>query len=73
MTEQTNNWSIRPLTKPVIAVAGGFLLLIGAILLILPGPGIVLIAAGFSVLGVEYPWARRQQRRFRDWLRRRGW
>ncbi|MEM9300670.1 MAG: PGPGW domain-containing protein [Pseudomonadota bacterium] len=58
--------------RPVLAAGGLLLLLVGAILLIIPGPGLVLLAAGLSVLGAEYAWARRQTRRLRDYLRRRG-
>ncbi len=37
---------------------GWVLLVAGVALLILPGPGIVLVAAGLTVLSQEYPWAR---------------
>jgi len=50
-------------------VAGGFaLLLVGAALLVLPGPGIPLLAAGLALLSLEYHWARR----LRIWLLRRA-
>lgn len=41
-------------------VVGGFgLLLVGAALLILPGPGIPVLVAGLAVLSLEFHWARR--------------
>jgi hypothetical protein len=40
-------------------VAGGALLTVGVALLILPGPGLLLIAVGVSLLAVDYAWARR--------------
>jgi hypothetical protein len=50
-------------------VAGGFgLLLVGAALLVLPGPGIPLLVAGLGLLSLEYHWARR----LRDRLLRRA-
>ena len=50
-------------------VVGGFgLLLVGAVLLVLPGPGIPLLAAGLALLSLEYHWARR----LREWLLRRA-
>jgi len=50
-------------------VAGGFgLLLVGAALLVLPGPGIPLVAAGLALLSLEFHWARR----LRDWVLQRA-
>jgi uncharacterized protein (TIGR02611 family) len=41
-------------------IAGGFLLLIaGAAMIVLPGPGWVTIALGLAVLARDFPWARR--------------
>lgn len=48
--------------KIVIAVIGITLLLFGTIMLITPGPGIVVIIAGLGILGLEFAWAKR-------WLR----
>ncbi len=41
----------------VIAVLGGLLTLAGICLLVLPGPGFVLVAAGLAVLATRFPWA----------------
>ncbi len=38
---------------------GGILLLIGLILLVLPGPGLIVVAAGLAVLARDVPWASR--------------
>jgi tellurite resistance protein TerC len=43
----------------VVLVAGSTLLLVGAVLLVLPGPGLLLVALGLAVLGTEFLWARR--------------
>jgi len=45
--------------KCFVAVFGGSVLLIGAALLVLPGPGLPVIAAGFAILATEFFWARR--------------
>ena len=45
--------------RVVVANVGGVLLLTGAALLVLPGPGLLVIAAGVAVLSLEFPWARR--------------
>jgi uncharacterized protein (TIGR02611 family) len=43
----------------VVAVLGGLLTLAGIALLVLPGPGFVLVAAGLAVLATQFEWARR--------------
>jgi hypothetical protein len=40
-----------------ISVVGGALVLGGLAMLVLPGPGILVVALGFAVLGTEYAWA----------------
>ncbi|MGQ0521987.1 MAG: PGPGW domain-containing protein [Actinomycetota bacterium] len=40
-----------------VSVAGGILVLLGLVMIVLPGPGILVIALGFAVLGTEYAWA----------------
>jgi uncharacterized protein (TIGR02611 family) len=46
-------------------VTGVALILLGTLLLVLPGPGIVTIAAGLAVLATEFAWARR----LLDWFK----
>jgi len=41
-----------------IAVIGSTLLLVGAALLILPGPGLLVISIGLAILATEFVWAR---------------
>lgn len=42
-----------------ITVAGFALVAVGVILLVIPGPGLLLIIAGLAVLATEYVWAQR--------------
>jgi uncharacterized protein (TIGR02611 family) len=42
-----------------IALMGGTVVLVGIALLVLPGPGIVIILAGLAILASEFLWARR--------------
>lgn len=44
------------------AVGGGAVVLVGIALLVLPGPGFVMIAAGLGVLSTQYAWVRRPLR-----------
>lgn len=49
-----------------ITVVGVVVLLAGVVLLVLPGPGWVLIFVGLSILGTEYVWAQRLLRVAKD-------
>jgi Putative transmembrane protein (PGPGW) len=59
-----------------VSVIGGVLLIAGVAMLVLPGPGMVLCAAGLGVLATEYEWARRSlgwaQDRAREGIERTG-
>jgi uncharacterized protein (TIGR02611 family) len=70
--------------KLLVALVGGTVLLVGIALLVLPGPGLPIVAAGIAILATEFLWARRALRSakgavakarrksgFRAWLRRR--
>jgi uncharacterized protein (TIGR02611 family) len=43
----------------VVGVLGAVLTLAGVALLVLPGPGFVLVAAGLAILATQFEWARR--------------
>jgi hypothetical protein len=45
--------------RVLVAVAGGLLTVIGVVLLVLPGPGLLLVLAGLLVLAAEFPAVRR--------------
>ena len=47
------------LVRVAVTVAGPLLVLAGVAMLVLPGPGLVVIAAGLALLALEYEWARR--------------
>jgi hypothetical protein len=49
--------------KLVVTLAGGALLLGGAAMLVLPGPGLLAIGLGLALLSTEYRWARRARNR----------
>jgi hypothetical protein len=49
----------RSTKRIVVMLVGAALLLGGLVMLVTPGPGIVLIVAGLAVLATEYVWAQR--------------
>lgn len=50
----------RLLRRITVTVAGTVILAVGAVLLVAPGPGLLVILLGLLVLGAEYEWARRR-------------
>jgi len=52
--------------KVVISIIGGTILLIGLVMIITPGPSILIIPAGLGILGTEYLWAKRLSIKFKD-------
>lgn len=53
----------RAVRKPLIAVLGGTVLLLGVLMIVLPGPAILVIPAGLVILAVEFVWARQLLKR----------
>lgn len=45
----------RSLKRVLVAVSGAVLLAVGVVLLVLPGPGLLLVLAGLLVLASEFP------------------
>jgi uncharacterized protein (TIGR02611 family) len=53
----------RPLVVRALIVLAGFALVgLGGLLLVLPGPGLLVIAAGLGLLSLEFRWAARLRR-----------
>ncbi|QBR92855.1 PGPGW domain-containing protein [Nocardioides euryhalodurans] len=57
-------------TKLVLSVAGVGVFVVGIAMLVLPGPGLVVMAAGLGLLAAEWEWARRVVRTVSDGVRR---
>jgi uncharacterized protein (TIGR02611 family) len=55
----TIRFMLRNGKRIAITIAGAALVLGGMVLLVLPGPGVVLLIAGLAVLATEYVWAQR--------------
>ncbi|HEY8517024.1 MAG TPA: PGPGW domain-containing protein [Candidatus Binatia bacterium] len=65
VAEPGNGWAAafyatyRLARRIVIAVVGTTVLLLGAVLLVTPGPAFVVIPIGLGILAIEFSWARR--------------
>jgi uncharacterized protein (TIGR02611 family) len=49
-----------------VAVVGSTILVIGVVMLVAPGPAIVVIPLGLAILSIEFAWARFWLRRVRE-------
>ena len=49
-----------------VTAAGGFLVIVGIALLVLPGPGLLVIILGLGILATEYVWAERLLKMAKD-------
>lgn len=55
----SNDGPVRSVVVKVLVTIGGPLVIAaGVAMLVLPGPGLVVIALGFALLALEYAWAR---------------
>ena len=61
---------MRRLKAITTAVMGVTVLLIGAAMLVLPGPGLLVIIFGLVILSAEFLWARRALGRMKDQARK---
>jgi tellurite resistance protein TerC len=57
--------SLKKAKRIVVGVIGGTILLIGILMIILPGPAMIFIPIGLSILGTEYLWAKRLLRKIK--------
>ena len=64
--------SYRGAKRIVVFVVGGTVCLLGALLLVLPGPGLLVLFVGLTILASEFVWARLWLRRLRVSARRAG-
>ncbi|MBU2970508.1 tellurium resistance protein TerC [Pseudoalteromonas sp. C2R02] len=60
---------MKQMKKIAITLVGGFLLLIGLLFIILPGPAIIVIPLALVLLSKEYPIAKQWLRKFQRYSR----
>jgi hypothetical protein len=59
MQAYARNHPARIARKLIVAVLGSTVLALGIALIVLPGPAVVVIPLGLTILGSEFLWARR--------------
>ncbi|MBK8914559.1 MAG: PGPGW domain-containing protein [Phycisphaerales bacterium] len=56
----------RTARKVAVAIIGGTVLLLGIIMIVTPGPAVVVIPAGLAILATEFAWAAWMLRKLRE-------
>lgn len=62
----TFNITFRLARRIVVSIVGATILLLGMVMIIAPGPAIIVIPIGLAILGIEFAWARLWLRRLRE-------
>jgi uncharacterized protein (TIGR02611 family) len=66
------NWNnpslLKPIRQLIIFILGISVIIVGIAMLVLPGPGTIVIPAGLAILATEFVWARR----WLNYLKRRA-
>ena len=68
VNDRLRRWLVRlppPIRRILILFVGSTVLLFGMLLLVLPGPGILVIIVGLAILATEFAWAEALLRRAR--------
>ena len=56
----------RTARRIVVLAVGSTVVLLGIVMLVTPGPGLIVIPVGLAILGIEFAWARLWLRKVRE-------
>lgn len=66
MIRKAAHLTYRTARRIVVLAVGSTVVLLGIVMLVTPGPGLVVIPVGLAILGVEFAWARLWLRKVRE-------
>ena len=72
MIKRAVNFTIATGRRIVVAIIGTSVLLLGIVMIVTPGPAIVVIPLGLAILAVEFVWARQGLKKLRKMISRRS-
>ena len=58
MIQKTIHLTYRAARRIAIAVVGTTVLILGIVMMVAPGPALIVIPVGLAILGIEFAWAR---------------
>lgn len=72
MIKRAVHFTYKAARRIVVGVVGATVLLIGVIMVVTPGPALVVIPVGLAILSIEFTWARSWLRRLRESISNRN-
>ena len=72
MIKRAFHITYRMARRVVVAVVGVTVLVIGIVMIVTPGPALVLIPVGLAILSIEFAWARAWLKRVREAISNRN-
>lgn len=66
MIRKTAQLTYRTARRIAVLAVGSTVVLLGIVMLVTPGPGLVVIPLGLAILGAEFAWARIWLRKVRE-------
>lgn len=72
MIKRAADLSYKTGRRVVIAIVGTSVLLLGVVMIVTPGPALIVIPAGLAILSIEFAWARNWLRKLREGISRKS-
>ena len=72
MIKKAAHFTYKTGRRIVIAIVGSSVLLLGIVMIVTPGPALVVIPIGLAILAVEFVWARHWLKKLRELISRRS-
>ena len=72
MIKRTAHLTYKAARRIAIAVVGATVILLGIVMIVAPGPAIIVIPLGLAILGIEFAWARLWLRKLRRMISNNG-
>ena len=72
MIKKAINVTYTTARRIVVTIVGASVLLLGVVMIVTPGPALVIIPLGLAILAIEFVWARRWLRKLREMISRHG-
>lgn len=66
MIKRTLHLTYKAARRIVIAVVGLSVLIIGMVMIVTPGPALIVIPVGLAILSIEFAWARAWLKKLRE-------
>jgi tellurite resistance protein TerC len=72
LIKRTLHITYKAARRIVIGVVGATVLLLGVVMIVTPGPALVVIPVGLAILSIEFAWARHWLKRLREVISNRN-